>query len=257
MRAFVANWTNLTIPAIATDEANDVPGCEKVSAVSYSADQLRVLTAHCEQFHGSEAPDGYPDSLALCIVDSVQSTMVRYSTVEQVLRNYRTYRREHGGDPNTDSAADLAATFKELKGHMAWAKRIGTRNKTSTHKGAPLKAYAIEAEANAMVEMNVETTQDLRAVAEDTDKLARVKKAWLQVPGQRSGITWHYVQMLAGIPGIKPDRMITRFVAKALDQPVKTITPSFCVEILTAASETLTMTATELDHAIWNYQRAR
>ena len=96
----------------------------------------------------SKAPGGYPNSLALCIVDSVQSTMVRYPTVEKVVKNYRACRREHGADPNTDSAADLAATFEQLNGHEAWAKRIGNGNRTSTHEGAPLKPYAIEAEAN-------------------------------------------------------------------------------------------------------------
>lgn len=225
--------------------------------MSYSAEQVRILAERCEHFLGSKAPDGYPDSLALCIVDSVQSTMVRYPTVVKVLRNYRAYRREQGGNPNTDSAVDLAATFAELKGHEAWAERIGNGNRTSTHKGAPLKAYAIEAEANGMIGVGVATAQDLRTAAEDPDELARVRKEWLKVPGQGRGVTWHYVQMLAGVPGIKPDRMIIRFVAKALDRPLKTILPSFCVEVLTAVAGELAMTASELDHAIWNYRRAQ
>ncbi|MGB5111214.1 MAG: hypothetical protein WBO08_06180 [Mycobacterium sp.] len=187
----------------------------------------------------------------------MQSTMVRYPTVEKVVNNYRAYRREHGADPNADSAADLAATFAQLNGHEAWAKRIGNGNRTSTHKGAPLKAYAIEAEANSMIDVGVLTAGDLRAAAEDPDELARVKRAWLKVPGQGPGVTWHYVQMLAGIPGIKPDRMIIRFVAKALDRPVKTVGAAFCVELLTAVAGELSMTASELDHAIWNYQRGQ
>ncbi len=74
---------------------------------------------------------------------------------------------------------------------------------------------------------------------------------------QGPGVTWHYVQMLAGIPGIKPDRMIIRFVAKALNRPVKTVGAAFCVELLTAVAGELSMTASELDHAIWNYQRGQ
>jgi hypothetical protein len=109
----------------------------------HSAEQVRILTERCERFRGSKAPDGYPDSLALCIVDSVQSTMVKYPTVEKVMRNYRAYRREQGGDPNTDSAVDLAATFEKLKGHEAWAERIGNGNRTSTPKGATLKALGL------------------------------------------------------------------------------------------------------------------
>ncbi len=215
------------------------------------------MAERCEQFRGSKAPDGYPNSLALCIVDSVQSTMVRYPTVEKVVNNYRAYRLEHGVDPNTDSAADLAATFEQLNGHEAWAKRIGNGNRTSTHKGAPLKAYAIEAEANGMIDVGILTAEDLRIAAENPDELARVKKAWLKVPGQGPGVTWHYVQMLAGLPGIKPDRMIIRFVAKALDRPVRRVGTAFCVELLSAVADELSMTATELDHAIWNYQRGQ
>jgi hypothetical protein len=77
-------------------------------------------------------------------------------------------------------------------------KRIGNDNRTSTHKGAPLKAYAIEAEANGMIGVGVVTAQHLRTAAEDPDELARVKKEWLKVPGQGPGVTWHYDQMLAG-----------------------------------------------------------
>lgn len=222
-----------------------------------SPQDVRAVTERCEQFRGSKAPDGYPNSLALCIVDSVQSTMVRYPTVEKVVNNYCAYRREHGGDPNTDSAADLAATFEQLNGHEAWAKRIGNGNRTSTHKGAPLKAFAIKAEADSMIDVGVLTAEDLRSAAENPDELTRVKKAWLKVPGQGPGVTWHYVQMLAGIPGIKPDRMIIRFVAKALDRPVKTVGSAFCVELLSAVAAELSMTASELDHAIWNYQRSQ
>ncbi|WP_141564357.1 hypothetical protein [Mycolicibacterium palauense] len=65
----------------------------------------------------------------------MQSTMVRYPTVEKVVNNYRDYRREQGRDPNADSTADLAATFDQLGGHEAWAERIGNGNRTSTHRG--------------------------------------------------------------------------------------------------------------------------
>ncbi|MDX1870691.1 hypothetical protein SBI67_01030 [Mycolicibacterium sp. 120266] len=63
--------------------------------------------------------------------------------------------------------------------------------------------------------------------------------------------------MLAGIPGIKRDRMIIRFVAKALDRPVKTISTTSCIELLAAVAGELSMTASELDHAIWSYQRGQ
>ena len=75
--------------------------------------------------------------------------------------------------------------------------------------------------------------------------------------GQRSGITWHYMQMLAGIPGVKPDRMIVRFVADALGLPRRGVTPGFAWEILTAAARGMGMSPTDLDHAVWQWQRKR
>jgi hypothetical protein len=66
----------------------------------------------------------------------------------------------------------------------------------------------------------IDAAGGLREAAEDAGRLAVVEAAWRAVPGQRSGITWQYVQMPAGIPGVKPDRMICRFVADALGCPV-------------------------------------
>lgn len=58
-------------------------------AVSHTAEQLQAFVARCEQFRGAEAPERYPDSLALCFVDSVQSTGVKYPSVEKVVARYR------------------------------------------------------------------------------------------------------------------------------------------------------------------------
>jgi hypothetical protein len=222
-----------------------------------TAQQLETLVDRCEPFRGSTAFDGYPNSLALCIVDSIQSTGVKYPSVANVVTRYRAYRREQGADPYTDTAQDLATTFVDLGGPEAWSARIGNGNRTSTQKGAPLKSVAIEAEAAAMIQAGINTADDLRRAAADPEQFSDVAKAWRGVIAQSSGITWHYVQMLAGIPGIKPDRMIVRFVVNALNLPRAKVTPAFCVEILTAAAQALEMTATELDHAIWNWQRGQ
>jgi hypothetical protein len=72
--------------------------------------------------------------LALCIVDSVQSTGVTYTSV---VNGYRRYQRQQGGNPETDGAPELAATFDDLDGPDGWAREIGNQNKTSTRAGAP------------------------------------------------------------------------------------------------------------------------
>lgn len=70
-------------------------------------------------------PYGYPDSLAPCIVDSVQSTGVKYPSVEKVVKRYRAYRRDQDGDPHTVGTAELLQTFEENDGPAGWSKKIG------------------------------------------------------------------------------------------------------------------------------------
>jgi hypothetical protein len=218
--------------------------------------QLRALVAAGEQFRGAEAPRGYRDGLALCVIDSVQSTGVNYTSVGRVLDRYRAYRREQGGEPATDGTAELLATFDELGGPDPWASRIGTRNRTST-RGGILKAGAIRDVARVLTAEEITTAAGLRAAADDEVRLEQVRKAWCAVKGQRSGITWRYVLMLAGVPGVKPDRMICRFVADALDVPRRSVGSEFAAEIVTAAAPGLDMSPTALDHAIWRFQRGR
>ncbi len=198
---------------------------------------------------------GYPNGLALCVIDSIQSTGVTYSSVENVIGRYCDFRRELGRDPYTDGAHDLIATFEDVGGSAAWAGRIGNRNKTSTHAGAPLKAVAVRLAAQAMIDGSVVTAQDLRDAAVDTARLQQIRNSWQKVPGQRSGVTWHCVQMLAGIPGVKPDRMIIRFVADSLGMPHKDVTAQFAWEAVHSAAEALDMSPRDLDHGIWQWQR--
>ena len=228
-----------------------------IALMLHSAEQLQALIDRCEQFRGSQAPGGYRDGLALCVVDSVQSTGVRYSSVEKVIARYRAHRRGQGGDPNRDGVPQLLATFEELGCPDGWSQEIGNGNRTSTHAGAPLKATAIRDAAQSLADERIETTASLLVAAEDITRFTRVEATWRAVAGQRSGITWHYMQMLAGIPGVKPDRMIVRFVADALGLPRRGVTPGFALEILTAAARGMGMSPTDLDHAVWQWQRKR
>ena len=235
----------------------DEHGRATLASVSFTPAQLRLVVERCEQFRDSKAPDGYRDGLALCVIDSIQSTGVTYSSVINVIDAYRRYRRERDADPYVDGVPELLATFDELGGPDGWAHKIGNQNRTSTHAGAPLKATAIRDAATVLAAEGVGTTRALLERVEDTTRLAIVEAAWRGVVGQRSGITWHYMQMLAGIPGIKPDRMIVRFVADSLGLPRRSVTPAFALEILLAAAAEMDVSQTDLDHGIWQWQRRR
>lgn len=51
--------------------------------------------------------------------------------------------------------------------------------------------------------------------------------------------------------------MICRFVADSLGLPRRGVRPEFSSEILTAAATNTGMSPTDLDHAVWQYQRGR
>lgn len=192
---------------------------------------------------------GYLDGLALCVIDAIQSTGVRYGGVRSVIARYRDYR---GSAAETDGAPELLATFADL-GEDAWATRIGTRNKISTHPGAPLKAHAIHRAAEALVALGVDTCMQFRGQATDIT----VRQAWTSLPGQSSAITWHYINMLAGTEGVKPDRMIRRFTAAALAVPSRTLSDDDLIDLVTDAAAALDVSATALDHVIWLAQSGR
>jgi hypothetical protein len=253
----------MVAPAPAVIAANRVAvvastsvSCATLARMSHNAEQLHSLVAACKQFRGAKAPDGYRDGLALCVIDSVQSTGVTYSSVKNVVARYRAYRRAQGGDPNADGVTELLATFDELRDPDGWAQTIGNNNRTST-RGGVLKSQAIHDAARVLEAQGIGTTTALRKSAEDGVQLEQVRRAWCAVKGQRSGITWHYMQMLAGIEGVKPDRMICRFVADSLELPRRSVTPPFALKILTAAAKEMGMSPTDLDHAVWQFQRNR
>ena len=197
-------------------------------------------------------PGGHRDSLALCVVNSIQSMGVRFGSVSTVVKRYRDKRP---GMADTDGVAELLATFDECNGIDGWAGEIGNKHRTSTRAGAPLKAQAVRQAAAWLQEAGVRSTSDLRAL--DADQLDRVKAGWRAVPGQRSGISWRYFLMLAGMPGVKPDRMICRFVAAAAGQPVRSISPRVAEQAVEGAAVLLAVPANVLDHNIWRSESRR
>lgn len=218
------------------------------------ADVSRLVGA-CRDRLGDPAswrePDGYPDSLALCVLDSVWSVGVNYDRhVVPVLKRYAEVRRLEGLGACRDGAADLAQVLASTTPDE-FATLVGSRHRTSTRNGI-LKAEAAQRAAQVMLDAGLATTVEVRAA--DQASLDHAKNEWLRIPGQRSGITWRYMLMLAGLEDVKPDRMIVRFVSRALDRPAMVGVEESRL-LVVAAAEALGVSQRSLDHAIWNYQR--
>ncbi|GAA1481290.1 heme peroxidase [Gordonia sinesedis] len=227
--------------------------------VSTDPGALARLTTACERDLGDPAlwfrPDGYPNSLALCTIDSIYSTGSHYNSVVNVIKRYVTYRSDHGGNAYTDGLAELVATFEALDGASSWATKIGNQKKVSTRPGAVLKSTAVETAARSLLRLRVDTTDDLRMSA--ANEKPEPKQEWVKVPGQRSGVTWEYCQMLAGIPGVKADRMVVRYVARTLGVDTSDVSPHRAASLVSAVGAAKDWNVIHLDHAIWRFESGR
>ena len=191
-------------------------------------------------------PPGYPDSLALCLLDSVWSLGANYDYhVVRVLNRYRSLR---GHRAATDTATDLIQSVETCGGPDGFAHEMCNRQLTST-RGGVLKAEAVYRAARIMADAGIETPLQLRAHVD------RVSVPWRTLPGQRSSATgWRYLLLLAGASEAKPDRMILRFISNALDRPC---TPDEAHALLLAAAARVDVPLPALDHRIWLFQSGR
>lgn len=230
-----------------TSKLNPAPQERPLSAL------LRHIDAVLPPSSAWTTPTGYPAGLALCTIDAIQSIGVRYEQVESVIRRYRDYRLANGGNPETDGPAELIDNFNEVGGVPEWASSIGNRQRAWSRRDAPLKASVLLDAATLLATHDAPTTEALRSLT--LDSRDSLESAWRQLPGQRSGISWRYLLMLAQVPGVKPDRMVRRFVTAAL--PHHTFTDNELVELVAAAAEQRHASPTALDHAIWRHQSGR
>lgn len=208
-------------------------------------------------------PDEYKyASLPLCIIDAVFSIGVRYettqATVERFCRNtgwrkFAESREERGAGANSNR--DLLDLFEGLSGEDLAISFFGNRQRTSAKSGI-LKAEAVRLFAAALREAKIENFADL------TPSSIELSEALvLNLPGQSSGISFDYFQMLAGNDNlVKPDRMVQRFVAQAVGMPSEP-SPRLTGALVRLAARELSSrgyswTPLSLDYAIWVHQRS-
>ena len=200
-------------------------------------------------------PSGYA-SAALCVLDSIYSTGNHYTGVTRLVDTYCSLRRDEGADPQVDRSTDLVEAVARWGGVDTFVERTGYRWKTSTRSGAPYKAEAALGAAVALQANGLETVDDIRAALSvpSEQEPAPIKRAWLALPGQRSGLTWNYFLMLAGVPGVKADRMVTSYVGRALGRKVDA---KEAAALVSALADERQVSRTKLDHAIWRKESGR
>jgi hypothetical protein len=221
------------------------------------------LTDVCRSIFGDESrwitADGYPESLALSIIDSIYSTGSKYQAVINVVNEYRAYRKAQGGDADRDGTSELLQTFKEAGGSSEWAELVNNRKPAHTKKNGLLKAEVIRLAAEVLQhkDLGVATQDDLRAAYAKKESREKLKKAWLDLPSQGSGVTYNYLLILAGFQSVKPDRMVIRFVAEHSGLDAKKLTPMETAELIAQVAELYPTQPRRLDHVIWRHVSGR
>lgn len=197
-------------------------------------------------------------SLSFCIVDAVWSIGAHYDNVVVPLVR-KKFAAEFGVTQPTVPArepmpADPLPLSKLDDLTVDSLTDMTNRQRTST-RGGILKAEAVLLHIAVFREHNVETMQDALGLFSDTERFAQVDDALRSIPGEGGyGVRRDYVWMLIGQDDlIKPDRMVLRWLGR---QGVKT-DPAGARDIITAivplvsARLNRTVTAWEIDHALW------
>lgn len=86
-------------------------------------------------------------------------------------------------------------------------------------------------------------------------ELTGLRSGWTSITGQGSGLSWDYFLMLAGLPGVKDDRMVRRFVARALGHTV--VSAQRAGALILAAAERLEVPSRNLDYVLWRAESTR
>ena len=208
-----------------------------------------AIIERCGPLENWVQPTGYPHSLALCVLDSIYSIGVNYRAVENVVGHYRVHR---AGQADTDGATQLLGVIDQLSVE-GFAAMVHNHNGAWSRVWAPLKASVVHAAAAMLREQEIDTTDQLR----NHFDLAQLEQQWRALPGQASGISWRYLQILARMPNVKPDRMVRRFVASALDEPRSTRTDTEIRALVIGAAYELGIHPILADHLIWQAASGR
>jgi hypothetical protein len=224
------------------------------------AAEAERLTEVCRAIFGDPATwitaNGYPNSLALCIIDSLWSTGPSYGAVKNVVARYSAHRRLNGHDASEDGTCEVLDVFTDVGGSAGFAELVDNRNRAYSDANAPLKAEVVYQAVLALHKMRLRTMKDLHAQYAADEHLTDLKKAWLKLPSQSSGVTFNYLLILAGYPSVKPDRMIIRFVEKQ-GGITRDLTPMETGDLIRQVAKLYPVAANRLDHVIWRYASGR
>lgn len=194
-------------------------------------------------------PGGWPDDIESAMVDAVYSARAVYRTsagkgIQPLVVDWRD-----GRNRKTFSLRSLIAEIDEAGGSEAWAEKFGNAQhapgRRPSETGGSSKAATIREAAKLLVaELEVDEARHI------TDDNAGAVKTTMRTVKGIGPATVNYFLMLLGKPGVKPDRMIHRFLGGGH-------TNAQIESVISAVAERMGVAAHALDHAIWAYESHR
>jgi hypothetical protein len=194
-------------------------------------------------------PGGWPDDIESALIDAVFSARAIYRTRHGhgIYRNVEDWQKKR---ERIDFS--LNALFAEINavGVATWADSFGNSQVSPGRRQdapcGPSKAATVKEAAGKLCGVGVSVAADI-----DPDTVATAKTALRSVSGIGFATT-NYFLMLLGVPGIKPDRMIRRFLKNATGE---SFSEARAEQILRNVAARFGVQEHVLDHAIWSYQR--
>lgn len=202
---------------------------------------VAAVKARVAETLGSELktwPGGYPDALGLALTDAVLSIRAKYgnsptSGVRAAVARLKSAHSDAANNLSVLANLDPEALAAAVDNHQ--------------RSGGRLKTQCIVDGAKALSELGIVTAADYLAAGDE-----QRKRAYLSVKGLGPQ-TYAYLGMLVGVDGVKADVWVQRFVEAAIGRAPS---PTEAQDLVVAVAEELAVSASRLDHAIWDYQRA-
>ena len=194
-------------------------------------------------------PPGYPDQVEAALIDSIFSLRAVYGRSNAKGPRAVVQRWANHVDRPLNDLRALVSDVEGLGGPDEF-RRVLKHDGVAVPNAAdkPTKALAVYVSAKALVDFGVITAADVRR------ERGRQPKALLRAVQTGRGVgpqAATYFLMLLGVPGVKADVMVKRFVDSALGVKVS---DREAADLVTAAAGDLDADVIRLDHAIWDYQ---
>lgn len=213
----------------------------KEVAVQAVIEAARTVPAHYFEVYGG----GWPDQISVALLDAVFSIRA-------------VYRSDRPGVGVSGRLQAFRAEHAEARDDLAVLHRIGQREierlMGRTVSAQRRKSAIVVDAAGRFVASGVRTSEDFLAC-----RMSDMKEIYTGVRGL-GPVTFEYLTMHLGVPGVKADRMILRFVHRALQTAgLHAVQPAQARCLVIAAHEQTGLgdTLMHFDHGLWRWESDR